>query len=404
MPAYLTRFACIGSACEDTCCAGYTVDVDAETYARYQQLPPKGESDPGETLRRYLRRRPPTSQTSAAFAVIELLTAERLCGVQAELGEDLLSNSCATYPRTVVQVDGAVQLAATLSCPEAARLALLDPDALTQVESPEQVPVRPTPARTYRLATAFVTRDDLRRHLRLIQELIVSLLCRRDLGLESRLIALGLALEWIAAQGNAPADQVRAAFDIAPATIEAVRRRALAQPGRRQRGLLFLLGILGRRLGDRPVPARYRRCLDRLQAGLQVDVRVRPSDPRISMRAFAAARRAFYDPYVCRHPHVLENLLVNDVLAQAFPFGGGRPLLDEYALFVARFALIRLHLVGMAAFAGGLDHETVVEVVQSFERHGGTASSYETDILGPLRGEACINVERLAVLVLDSAQ
>jgi len=137
---------------------------------------------------------------------------------------------------------------------------------------------------------------------------------------------------------------------------------------------------------------------------LQVKVGGRPTDPDASVWTFAAARRGFYDPYVSQHPHVLENLLVNTVLAQAFPFGGGRPLLEEYALFVARFALIRLHLIAVAAFGGGLDHETVVNVIQVFEKNVGRTSWHEATMLDRLRTEARISMEQLADLVLDPAR
>lgn len=410
MPAYLTRFACIGPACEDTCCSGYAVNVDAESYRRLKALPMAGDGDPGATLRRHLRRQPPEARTEATFAVIELLsngccpllTAERLCGLQSAFGEGLLPNACATYPRTFVQVDDAIQLAATLACPEVARLALLAPDALTQVESSAPVRVRPTTSRTYRLAPASLAPDDPRHHFRLIQEMVVQLLCRRDLDLERRLIVLGLSLERADARGDASSDQVRAAFEITPAAVDAVRRRALARPGRRRRGLLLLLDLLGRELEGRQLSARYRGCLDRLEAVLQIEVGGRPADLDESVRALAAARRAFYDPYVGEHPHVLENLLVNTVLARAFPFGGDRPPLEEYALFVVRFVLIRLYLIGAAAFAGGLDDEAVVTVVQVLEKNVGWTTWHEAAVLDLLRTDACIGVERLADLVLHA--
>jgi len=36
MPTYVSRFTCIGGDCEDTCCAGWGVTLDEETYHRYR--------------------------------------------------------------------------------------------------------------------------------------------------------------------------------------------------------------------------------------------------------------------------------------------------------------------------------------------------------------------------------
>ncbi|MFP3467691.1 hypothetical protein, partial [Leifsonia sp. SIMBA_070] len=41
VPDYMERFACIGSACEDTCCSGWTVTIDKPTYKQYRNTKDK---------------------------------------------------------------------------------------------------------------------------------------------------------------------------------------------------------------------------------------------------------------------------------------------------------------------------------------------------------------------------
>ena len=57
-----------------------------------------------------------------------------LCGVQKHMDESHLSNTCFTYPRIATSLGGQVQQALQLSCPEAARQALLAPDAFDFIE------------------------------------------------------------------------------------------------------------------------------------------------------------------------------------------------------------------------------------------------------------------------------
>ena len=38
VPDYISSFACIGSECEDTCCAGWQVPVDKVTYQKYRKV------------------------------------------------------------------------------------------------------------------------------------------------------------------------------------------------------------------------------------------------------------------------------------------------------------------------------------------------------------------------------
>jgi hypothetical protein len=94
-PTYAERFRCIGSACEDTCCQGWGVPIDQTTYEKYRStdflkahlgtLIQLNTSNP--TTSDYARI-PLTIQSVCPF-----LDAERLCGIQKQLG-GLLSDLC----------------------------------------------------------------------------------------------------------------------------------------------------------------------------------------------------------------------------------------------------------------------------------------------------------------------
>lgn len=38
VPDYFNKFKCIASECEDTCCAGWEIVIDNETYKKYQRI------------------------------------------------------------------------------------------------------------------------------------------------------------------------------------------------------------------------------------------------------------------------------------------------------------------------------------------------------------------------------
>ena len=46
-PEYYEKFSCIAGRCEDTCCAGWEIDIDDASYEYYMQVPGKF----GERLR-----------------------------------------------------------------------------------------------------------------------------------------------------------------------------------------------------------------------------------------------------------------------------------------------------------------------------------------------------------------
>lgn len=129
-PNYLAEFQCIGANCEDTCCAGWTVLVDKKTYQKYMNVKePHMKAKLKENVKRDRSR-----GSEAAYAKIKMdekgactfLEEDQLCGIYKELGEDYLCNTCTVYPRNLQNVMGVVEKSLTPSCPEAARLMLLN--------------------------------------------------------------------------------------------------------------------------------------------------------------------------------------------------------------------------------------------------------------------------------------
>ncbi|MBQ7497353.1 MAG: flagellin lysine-N-methylase [Selenomonas sp.] len=123
-PDYLEKFICDGQRCGAQCCQLWTVFVDEETYEKYGALP----ADEREALRSHLKEEPEGEEKYAwdfgEGKVCHFLREDSLCGVQRELGEEFLGNTCAIYPRKPVDIGGSFQMSLSLSCPLAAELAL----------------------------------------------------------------------------------------------------------------------------------------------------------------------------------------------------------------------------------------------------------------------------------------
>jgi lysine-N-methylase len=129
----MTRFRCLASDCEASCCEGGSVPIEEATHRRLTLL---SEHDPAlaELLARGIEPTPggpaPLRLKFEASGACCMLDNAGLCRVQSRLGHDELFDVCATYPRYASRVDGEVELYGALSCPEVARLALLAEDAL----------------------------------------------------------------------------------------------------------------------------------------------------------------------------------------------------------------------------------------------------------------------------------
>jgi len=131
---YMTRFRCLGGECEDTCCRDWNVFVDEEHYHALQE---RLESPADKAA---LKKVEGGSGGRYALMVLRdddkfchFLDGAGLCSIQVRLGEELVPDRCASYPRIRRRVFDKVEVVAGLSCPEVARLVLLHDDALDRV-------------------------------------------------------------------------------------------------------------------------------------------------------------------------------------------------------------------------------------------------------------------------------
>ena len=120
VPDYYHQFKCIASACPDSCCKEWAVDVDADAAARYRALP----GTLGTRLRQVLKDTDDGTVMSIENGRCPMWREDGLCRIQAELGHDALCQVCRDFPRLRHDYGELVELGLELSCPEAARLIL----------------------------------------------------------------------------------------------------------------------------------------------------------------------------------------------------------------------------------------------------------------------------------------
>lgn len=131
-PEYYSKFHCIASACPDSCCKEWDVDVDAEATERYRALP----GALGARLREVLRDTDNGTVMTIVDGRCPMWRQDGLCRIQAELGHDALCAVCRQFPRLTHDYGDFLEQDLELSCPEAARLILTEDDRVCIEEAP----------------------------------------------------------------------------------------------------------------------------------------------------------------------------------------------------------------------------------------------------------------------------
>ena len=198
VPEYYNAFHCIASECRHTCCAGWEIDIDDDSLAKYDKLP--GEF--GARMRRCISRDGTPHFTLTPDERCPLLNSDNLCELILREGEGALCQICSDHPRFRNYFSCRVEMGLGLVCEEAARLILTWPRPLRLLRLQGDGEETPTEAERY----LFKLRDDLLAAIpyegpraRLMETLILRHLADAlyDGRLDERISFIQRAFKWI---------------------------------------------------------------------------------------------------------------------------------------------------------------------------------------------------------------
>ena len=130
VPEYIQDFRCIGKDCIDSCCVGWNISIDKETYKKYKN---STNNEIKSIAKKFLVKNDLNSNINYGKFVNQnnccpFLNRDKLCNAFNLLGQENLSIGCATYPRNIKIFDKIGFIAGSFTCPEIARLCLSKQD------------------------------------------------------------------------------------------------------------------------------------------------------------------------------------------------------------------------------------------------------------------------------------
>ena len=401
-PQYMRRFMCIGSQCEDTCCFGWRVNIDRATYRKYRRVTdPELRQELDSCIKR--NRSQPGEQNYARIKMdrgkaCPFLNEESLCRIQLRLGEEFLSDICVTYPRVANLVNNVLEKSATMSCPEAARLALLNPEEMEFDELVEPVETRNIINRqidTHGLAVA----KRAERYFWELRIFTIQVLQNRNYFLAERLIVLGMFYQRV--QNQIDAGQVEEIPRIIARYTNLIagdelRAELAAIPAQVTIQMQLMKELADERMVKGVSSRTYLECFAQFLLGVQYTEEATVDE--VAAR-YQEAEATYYRPFMAGHEYILENYLVNYVFKNLFPLGGGKNLFDNYVMMVVHYALIKMPLIGMAAFNRGLTEEVVIKLIYSFARAVEHNPPYLQHVLRLLKDNGYDTMAYMAILI-----
>ncbi|MBQ8148776.1 MAG: flagellin lysine-N-methylase [Lachnospiraceae bacterium] len=189
-PKYYDEFQCIGGACQDTCCAGWEIEIDEETAERYDRI----DGEIGNRLKENITK----TEEEVYFNLQEgkrcpFLNNENLCDLIVELGEGVLCDICREHPRHYQWFGDYTEVGIGLCCEEAGRLLFQSPEKLEMVlEETVEEDVLPDVLETIEdnSQTGDAEEQEYIELLLQARETAYSIMQNRDMSIKERLILL----------------------------------------------------------------------------------------------------------------------------------------------------------------------------------------------------------------------
>lgn len=370
-PEYMKKFHCIGPACEDSCCIGWRVDLDKETYQKYKKI---NNPDLKPIFDKMVNRKH-NQKNDGSYGKIKMeaggrcpfLDEKMLCKIHGTLGEEYLSDTCALYPRHLRKVDGKYERSSTMSCPEAARLALLNPEGIGFEHIEEDADIR------IKLHSNFDTEGHLylnkpQRYFWDIRIFSLTLLQNRNYTLGERLIILGIVYKKIEAlYAEKRLNDMPLMLETMSNMIESgnFKEELEKVPTNTQIQMRLAKEMTDKKILEGVTSQRYLQCLKETLLGIGYR-----EDEKLEnvLSKYEENYKDYLSPYLKEKEYILENYLVNEYFKEMMPFGSYKSMWDSYIFLCVLYSMIKLHMIGMAGHHKGLDDELNIKLIQSFSK------------------------------------
>ncbi|AWZ48179.1 hypothetical protein C3495_04830 [Clostridiaceae bacterium 14S0207] len=394
-PSYTKEFKCIGGECEDSCCIGWRVFIDKNTFKNYKRIYNKEFK---EKVDKYIKRNRHSTKENS-YAQIKLLENERcpflnnknLCEVFINVGEHNLSKVCTEYPRIYNRIDGNIEKSLTLSCPVAAKKILLNKELMEfdEIQSNEKISdiinYVDTQSNKY-----------INKYFWKIRIFTIDLLQNRNYSIEDRLIILGMFYKEIIENSNV--DDVIKKFK--NRILNNVYKKFLNDISQLQDIKLHILTqIIDAKIeNDINIDKEFLEFYYKTKTGLGYEKEHQEID---LVKGYNLCYKKYYKDFILHKEYIMENFLVNYVFQNTFPVTN-KKLFDEYIIMVINYALIKVHLVGLSGYyKEKFSEDIVVKFIQKFSKVVMHNSNYIEWIFNSIKDEKLDSMAHIIIFIKD---
>ena len=394
---YMEKFSCIGPKCEDDCCHGWTVFIDKETYDKYEKIKDVSIT---EKISKYLKKNDSCNcefnygiMSMKENGICPMQEDTKLCEIHKKYGADALSTTCYVYPKMLNCIGKNREMSGALSCPEIARVALLNSEKIKFTFIDE------TKFNSKILKTAVKNikskeiNSGWKSYIKEIRSAAIEIIQNRESKMIERVLYLGLfmkKLSEIAESGKT--DEVE---NCIKQYIEEVRRvkefkisKEITQNSKVHFDILKSICIARREMGE-DFSYIYDKVFEKFEFDKEADDEL---IKRYEKNYFKYARRFFNE-----NEYIMENFLVNELFQNVFPYGNN--IFKSYVELVIKYGLFKYITTAFAIENKELNNEILIESVYRYSRAFEHSQKFMDDMYERIKESGFDNLSYMTLIM-----
>ncbi len=367
IPHYIKDFTCIGAACEDSCCVGWYIAIDEETYKKYKKV--KDKAIKGRLEKEIVRKRThPTVEHAAKIKLkngrCAFLSDEGLCDIYSILGKAYLSHTCTLYPRTINRINDTLEYSLICSCPEAARLILLSKEQIKfcDIEQEETVPTISADLKVNHLKP-----EKWQDYFFELRAFIIDVLQNRNYTIEDRMKLMGSFMrefeKYILHHTTKKIPDLIVSYNKAILSHK-IDHYIKGYESDTKEAIDLIQALQAFSTSKKIKSKRYQQCLEEMFLGLQLG---EVGDLKKVSQLYDVGYTKYYKHFIKENGYMVENYLANYVFERCMPLDHKQPF-ESFRRMDLYYKLVKLHVIGMTSYSEHFTKEDFIRLIQSLSK------------------------------------
>jgi len=378
LPKYMVEFKCISSSCTDSCCAGWDINIDEDTYNKY--IDSTGQLK--ELIKgKYIQNKDEHDSFNHGFMVLKdetrcpFLNSNMLCDIHGGVGEENLCITCKSYPRVFNIVDNVYEKSGLPSCIEICTRAFLNKDKMEFIESNENIEEKEIEIRRIIDSEAFDGTESLLQYFWDIRVISINIMQERRFSIEERLNILKDFYEQIEGMCNlqefVKIEELLEDFNDEIVKYEELKRITFKESNE------FYISLMEDELVKNIRSVRLKECVNEYKTGILnqrdiLDEENKLNEENIldqgSICEYLELTPKYFND-IEEYSYVFENYLVNQIFKDLIPFNKGESLIKSIKVLINSYRIIKAYVIGIAMNSKEkITEEQIIRVIQALSK------------------------------------